>query len=157
MAKNSKNGNEQRAEETATALVPFHNIPSELIEQLQRSESLAEIVSEDRLIAHECFNVKLTDKEGEWIPSNRFFNTVTEEVSEELDAVLLFLKKSRRYVTWDDETGSTLVCFSLDLKTGNWQIDPFDARACENCPLGKWGNGRNGTPPKCKLIWNIVS
>jgi hypothetical protein len=152
--KNSKNGNEQAAE--TTALVPMHSIPAELMEQLQESDSLAEIAPEDRLIAHECFNVKLRDKEGAWIPANCFFNTVTEEVSEELDAVLLFLKKSRRYVTWDEEKGSSLVCFSLDLKNGSWQQEPFDARACEACPLQKWGNGRNGTPPKCKIVWNFV-
>ncbi|HLD02479.1 MAG TPA: hypothetical protein VJC07_02150 [Candidatus Nanoarchaeia archaeon] len=152
-----KNENEQRGEEsTSTALVSNLYLPNELVEQLQQSESLAEILPEDRLIAHECFNVKLKDKEGNWIPANCFFNTVTEEVSEEIDAVLLFLKKSRRYVTWDEEAGSTLMCFSLDLTTGNWQEDPFDTRVCETCPLQKWGNGRNGTPPPCKVVWNFV-
>ena len=118
-------------------------------------ESLTEIAPEDRLIPHEGFNMK-TQKDGQWIPANRFFNTVTEEVSEEIDAVLLFLKKSRRYIEWDDDAGSTLMCFSLDMATGNWQ-EPQEYKRGEICPLQRWtGNGRNSEPPKCKLVWNFV-
>lgn len=108
-----------------------------------------------RLIAHECFNVKLKDKNGQWIPPHAFFNTVTEDVTAELDAVLLFLKKSRRYVQWDDDAGSTVMCYSLDMQTGNWQ-EPADLRRCDTCPFQKWGNGRNGKPPTCKLVWNFI-
>lgn len=142
-----------------TALVPLQNgltLPQEFVAQLQESQSLAEITPEDRLIPHECFNVKLKDKSDQWIPANRFFNTVTEEVSEEINAVLLFLKKSRKYVEWDEDSGSSLMCYSLDMQTGNWQ-EPAEFKRCETCPLQRWtGNGRNSEPPKCKLVWNFV-
>jgi hypothetical protein len=142
-----------------TALVPIRGdlaLPQEFISTLEQSQSLAEITPEDRMIPHECFNVKLKDKNDQWIPANRFFNTVTEEVNEEIDAALLFLKKSRKYVEWDEDAGSTLMCHSLDLETGNWQ-EPAEFRRCEICPLQRWtGNGRNSEPPKCKLVWNFV-
>jgi len=86
---------------STTALVPIRGdlaLPQEFISTLEQSQSLAEITPEDRMIPHECFNVKLKDKNDQWIPTNRFFNTVTEEVNEEIDAALLFLKKSRKYV-----------------------------------------------------------
>ena len=47
--------------------------------------------------------------------ANKIFLKFTEEVSEAIDAALLFLKKSRKYVVWDDEVGTTLLCYSLDL------------------------------------------
>jgi hypothetical protein len=150
---------EQETPEPSTALVPLQNglsLSEEMIEQLEQSESLSELTSEDRMIAHECFNVKLKDVNGQWIPSYQFFNTVTEEVTDEIDAVLLFLKKSRRYVQWDEDAGSTLMCYSLDTQIGNWQ-EPTRLLKCETCPYQKWtGNGRNGQPPKCKLVWNFV-
>ncbi|MBI4487502.1 MAG: hypothetical protein HY694_00320 [Deltaproteobacteria bacterium] len=154
---NGKNGNGEPTEEsTSTAVISLQStLPQDLVEQLQQSESLVEIVPEDRLIAHECFNVKLKDKEDEWIPANRFFNTVTEEPSEEIEAVLLFLKKTRRYVVWDEDAGSVLTCHSLDMKLGSWQ-EPEETRECLTCPFQKWGSGRNGDPPKCKLVWNFV-
>ena len=142
-----------------TALVPIRGdlaLPQEFISTLEQSQSLAEITSEDRLIPHECFNVKLKDKDDQWIPTNRFFNTVTEEVSQDIEAVLLFLKKSRKYVEWDEDAGSTLMCHSIDLETGNWQ-EPAELKRCETCPLQRWtGNGRNSEPPRCKLVWNFV-
>ena len=141
-----------------TALVPIRGdlaLPQDFISTLEQSQSLAEITPEDRLIPHECFNVKL-QKDGQWIPTNRFFNTVTEEVNEEINAALLFLKKSRKYVVWDEDAGSTLMCHSIDLETGNWQ-EPAEYKRCEICPLQRWnGNGRNSEPPKCKLVWNFV-
>jgi hypothetical protein len=150
---------EQETPEPSTALVPLQNgleLPEEMLEQLEQSESLTELTPEDRMIAHECFNVKLKDQNGQWIPSYYFFNTVTEEVTEEIDAVLLFLKKSRRYVQWDEDAGSTLMCYSLDTQIGNWQ-EPAKLLKCETCPYQQWtGNGRNSQPPKCKLVWNFV-
>jgi hypothetical protein len=152
-------GNGGKASPSPTAsLVPLPTglaLAPELLEELEASPSLAEIVPEDRLIAHECFNVKLQDSAGVWIPANRFFNTVTETVSEEIEAVLLFLKKSRRYVRWDEDTGSILTCYSLDLQTGAWQ-EPEENRECPTCSFQRWGNGRNGDPPPCKLVWNFV-
>jgi hypothetical protein len=145
-------------QEPSTALVSLSNglsLPHEMVDQLAQSESLSELTPDDRMIAHECFNVKLKDGNGQWIPPSCFFNTVTEEVTEDIDAVLLFLKKSRRYVQWDDDAGSTLMCYSLDMQTGNWQ-EPFKLLTCDTCPYQKWGNGRNGEPPKCKLVWNFV-
>jgi hypothetical protein len=154
-----QNGNAEAGAEqpVSTALVPVRDdlaFTRELIEELEKSESLSEIAPEDRLIPHECFNVKI-QKDGQWVAPNRFFNTVTEEVSDEIDAVLLFMKKSRRYVEWDDSKGSTLVCYSLDMATGNWR-EPPELRQCESCPLPLWTNGRCGDPPKCKLVWNFV-
>ena len=130
---------EQQVSEPAgtTALVTLRDnlmLPQEFISTLEQSHSLAEITPDDRLIPHECFNVKLKDKDDQWIPTNRFFNTVTEEVSEEIGAALLFLKKSRRYVEWDEDAGSTLMCHSLDMETGNWQ-EPAEFKRCETCPL----------------------
>ncbi len=155
----SPNGKGASGPATSVALVSLANnlsLPQEFIEELQQSQSLVEIAPEDRLIAHECFNVKLKDKDDQWIPANRFFNTVTEEPSAEIDAVLLFLKKSRRYVVWDDDAGSTLTCHSLDLQVGNWQ-EPAEIKQCLSCPYQRWnGNGRNHEPPKCKLVWNFV-
>ena len=61
MSKNNHNHN--TAENESTALVPLSNgltLSEEMIGQLEQSESLAEITSEDRLLAHECFNVKFT-------------------------------------------------------------------------------------------------
>ena len=148
-----------QTEETTTALIALQNglaLPEDMVGELEQSESLVEITPDDRLLAHECFNVKLKDSNGQWIPSSRFFNTVTEEATEDIDAVLLFLKKSRRYVQWDEDAGSTLMCYSTDLQIGNWQ-EPAKLLKCETCPFQKWnGNGRHGQPPKCKLVWNFV-
>ena len=125
-------------------------LPAEFVAELRESQSLAEIAPEDRLIPHECYNVKL--KVGEdWIPANRFFNTVSEEVSPEIDAVWLFLKKSRRYTHYSEDDGASLVCKSLDMKTGFWQA-PEETRACETCPFQKWTE----KPPACKEVWNFV-
>jgi hypothetical protein len=158
MSKKNNHTNDSTVEqEPSTALVPLSNglsLPQEVIEQLEQSESLSEIAPEDRLLAHECFNVKLKDQNGQWIPPYCFFNTVTEDTTEEIPAVLLFLKKSRRYVQWDEDAGSTLMCYSLDMQNGNWQ-EPAEFRKCETCPFQKWGNGKSN-PPKCKIIWNFV-
>ncbi len=72
-------------------------LPQDLIPELEQSPSLQEIDQEDRMTPYYCFNVKLTDPEGNWYPKEVFFHTLREDARSELNCVLLFLHKTNRY------------------------------------------------------------
>ena len=127
-------------------------MPGTLVDRLRASRSLDEVAPEDRIIPHECYNVKI--KAGdEWVAPDVFFNTVSETTTKEIAAALLFLKKTRKYSTFSEDAGTKLVCKSLDMQNGQWQ-DPEETRSCETCPFQKWGKDRK--PPACKEVWNFV-
>ena len=138
-----------------TAMVKVNGdlmLPPELIPELEESPSLQEIEEEDRMTPYYCFNVKLTDSEGNWYPPNVFFHTLREDSKPSVECILLFLHKTNRYRVYSEETGSETVCQSLDCRTGLW-ADTGEERVCKGCEYALW---KNHTPPLCKLCYSFV-
>lgn len=103
----------------------------------------------------------IDDATGKQRPKDAFFNVVTEEMTEEIEAVLLVAYKSNVYKEKEQDADGRrkLVCFSTDQETGRVIATGLE-RPCDGCPDAQWrkGEGPNGkdAPPHCKEVWNTV-
>lgn len=131
------------------------SLPQTTTAILEKSASLSEIDAGDQYLPYYCFNVRLKDKNGEWLPRNVFFHTLREETKPEINCVLLFLHKTHRYRIFVEAEGSRTICQSLNRIEGyNQEEDKIiQCAECPNVPVRRWHNGK---PSLCKLCYNFV-
>lgn len=126
-------------------------LPPDLAEELGELDALSELGREDRPLPIMAFNMKMKDADGGWIPKNVFFNTSTEETVEDIEGVLLTVKKTRRRSNYVEGQGTEILCRSDDLKTG---VDADGKHIqCESCPKKNWLRNEK---PECSLIYNFI-
>ncbi len=97
------------------------------------------------------FNSKL-EIDGDQPPIDRFVNTATKEVREELTGVFISRKKDRQRLNYIPGEGYDILCRSEDLVTG------FDSvvgeKACATCEHKEWPKKGSGkTAPECNEGW----
>lgn len=142
----------------STELVVIGNgfsLPQSTAALLETSVSLSEIDSGDQYLPYYCFNVRIKDKNGEWLPKDVFFHTLREDAKPEINCVLLFLRKTHRYRVFTEGEGSRTICQSLNRIEGyNQEEDKLIKCAeCPYIPVRRW---QNGNPSTCKLCYNFV-
>lgn len=92
------------------------------------------------------------------IKKTQFLNTITDEVSDELQLVLLVLHKSHDFSKWDNARDMTVrTCSSWDRVTGTL-AESGKTRPCEGCPDAAWRAGPDGKRVRnCGTVQNVVA
>jgi hypothetical protein len=124
-----------------------------------QDDGLSEIGQEDIKLPTKVWNFKGLDQEGNPIPANVFYDTVTEQLARTLDLILIKLHKTnewREYV--QGEGRSRIRCRSFDQVTGT--MEDGTVRPCEGCPDAKWldvigDDGKSRRNRKCGPVYNI--
>jgi len=143
--------------ETTTDLAPVNTttldlaLPPDLAEELGELNALGELGREDRPLPVLAFNMKAKDETGAWLPKDIFYNTATEETVDDVECVLITVKKTRRNANYVEGQGTEILCRSDDLKIG---ID-IDGKQieCATCPKKNWLRNEK---PQCGLVYNFV-
>ena len=143
--------------ETTADLAPVNTtaldlaLPPDLAEELGELNALGELGREDRPLPIMAFNMKAKDETGAWIPKDRFFNTATEEIIDDIECVLITVKKTRRHANYIEGQGTEILCRSDNLTVG---ID-IDGKQieCATCPKKNWVRNEK---PQCGLVYNFV-
>ncbi len=130
-------------------------LPNDLAGELASLGALDGLDKDDRPLPYWIYNAKIKLDDGSWVSKDTFFNTVTEESKDEIDCVLLHLRKTRRHAEYIEGVGTQVHCRSEDLKTGITVDGEFCN--CETCPSKKWGSGRGReAAPKCNTVYNLI-
>lgn len=119
------------------------------------TDGLEEIDNEDIKIPLKVFNMKGTDRAGDPIPANVFYDTVTEETQKELTGQLLTLTKSNEWREYDEQKGESIThCRSFDRKIGTMRDG--NTRACDGCPHAQWRQ-QDGKPTRdCGTVYSLL-
>lgn len=122
------------------------------------TDGLEETDGSDRRISALVFNFKGTTPDGEPIPANAFFDTVTEEVSKKKRLALLTVHKSNAWSEFDQAEGRTKMrCRSWDRVTG--EMEDGRRRSCDGCPDKQWrrdpDTGKRSR--NCADVHNVVA
>lgn len=122
------------------------------------TDGLEEADASDVRFAALIWNFKGTDGAGDPIAANRFFNTVTEEVTAEEELALLTLHKSHAWKEFDEAEGKNVTrCSSWDRETG--EMDNGTTRKCEGCPDKQWSRDPETGKRKrnCADVNNVIA
>lgn len=168
MAKTKKNGEtetmsaagdaDDRATEPGTSLATAtHDELADVLgdEQLE-TDGLGAVEPEDIKIPAKVFNFRGTDSDGNPIPSNVFYDTISEETQSTVDAVLLDFVKSNEWREYDEgEARNKVMCRSFDRITGT--MADGTERPCKGCPDARWTTDETGKRNRrCGPVHNIV-
>jgi len=120
-------------------------------------DGLEEVGGEDLKIALRLWNMGGLDKDGRAYPKDVFFDTITEELSNELDCVMLLTRKSKRWDEYDNDTKKTIVhCASADRLAG--KLADGSQRPCLGCPDDAWFQDDKGKAfRKCGEVHTVVA
>ncbi len=130
-------------------------LPDDLLGELAELGALDALDKEDRPLPFWIFNAKIRLEDGSWVPKDTFFNTVSELCKDEIDCVLLHLRKTRRYAEYIEGVGTQVYCRSDDLLEGI--TEDGEIRSCDSCPNKNWGAGRGrDAAPKCGIVYNLI-
>ncbi|NIR31693.1 MAG: hypothetical protein GWN84_20750 [Gammaproteobacteria bacterium] len=148
----------------AALALPTHDELSELGEDFVfEVDGLDEIGAEEVKLAAKVFNMKGTDANGDPIPPNVFFDTVTEKTQKELHCALLHIHKTNLWSVFNNDKDETeRLCRSFDRITGVMQKTVGDLvegqeRPCKGCPQAKWETDDDGKRVRrCSVVYNIV-
>lgn len=120
------------------------------------SDGLEELDASDVKLAAKVFNMKSTDADGNPLPPNVFFDTVTEKTKKELDLLPFSLHKSREWRMFDEaKQESVIKCRSMDVITGT--MDDGTTRACEGCPDYQWKTVNGKRSRNCGDVYNLFA
>jgi len=128
------------------------------------TDGLGPAATEDMRIAVRTFNLSRLDNNGEPIPKNAFFDTVTEESTKKVRCVLLGLKKTHQWAVYDEtDKRNRTICRSADRKVGLAQVSEYGLtegaeRPCDKCPNAKWETGDDGKRKRdCSTVYNLIA
>lgn len=147
--------------QTALALVTNDELAAaELGDVTFETDGLDELDASDVKLAAKVFNMKAVDKNGDPIPANVFYDTVTEETTKELDLVLLVLHKTNEWREFDEAASkSNIKCRSFDRVTG--RMEDGTERPCEGCKDAKWEtitvDGKSKRTRRCGPVYNVFA
>jgi len=132
------------------------NLPDNLATELAGLHALDHLDSEDRPLPAYTFNTKIQMPDGSWLPKDCFFNTLSGEVKDEINCVLLHIKKSRRWATYSETSGMTEHCRSDNgvdgIRTAGEVID------CASCKHRLWGRGNGqAAAPNCDIVYTMLA
>jgi len=126
------------------------------------TDGLEEVDASDIRLAALVWNSKALDQNEEPIAATRFYNTITEEVTQEETLALLTLHKSHVWKEYDSaESRNKIRCSSWDRVTG--RMEDGRERPCDDpehpCPDKQWGRdpetGKRGR--HCSDVANVVA
>jgi len=142
-------------EVTGTAHFPTINLPENLIRELAGLRALEHLDAEDRPLPTFACNTRRRLPDGSWAPKDVFVNSITGEVKDKIECVLLHIKKSRRWATFSESSGMTEHCRSADGLLG---IDSKGETAdCTQCPHRLWGHGNgHNAVPDCDIVYTLL-
>ncbi len=142
----------------STANASHHQLPitQSLITELAGLQALSHLDNEDRPLPSLCFNSRRQLPDGSWAPKDVFVNTLTGESKDEVNCVLLHIKKSRRWATYSETSGMTEHCRSDDgvegIRADGEVVD------CATCPHRLWGRGNGqATAPDCDIVYAMLA
>ncbi|MEM9074473.1 MAG: hypothetical protein AAGE52_38620, partial [Myxococcota bacterium] len=124
------------------------------------TDGLEELDNSDFQISVKAFNTKgkKHPDTGKMVPRDMFFDTVTEEVTDEIDAVLLTLHKTNEYRSYDEAADkSTTHCQSSDQVTGI--MADGTTRKCQGCPDAEWAPDPNKPGKRrrnCTQVYQLI-
>jgi hypothetical protein len=159
-----KSGSEATAIQTTAAAGPSSSLALVQSDELAGvldgvdlgTDGLEETDASDIRIAALAFNTNIVDAAGDPIPKNRFFDTVSEEVSAKKRLVLLTVHKSNAYTSFVDGQGTKIHCRSWDRVTG--EMDGGKTRPCNGCPDKAWRQDPGGKRTRnCADVANVVA
>lgn len=126
-------------------------------------DGLEDVGGEDLKLAIKMWNTPGLDGSGSPYPKNALYDTITEETSSSVEAVLLLSQKSHRYDSYDNDKNKTnVLCSSEDRKTGTTDKhpdhDPGTERPCKGCPDTGWFRDDKGKPfRKCGDVHTVIA
>jgi len=100
-------------------------------------------------------NVK-EDPDGNDVGIDKWYDTSTGNTVDSFLGVILYLKITREWTTYDESTEKAMVhCRSLDLITGT-MADKTE-RPCQGCPDAAWMEGDDGKrKTRCSRVYNLA-
>lgn len=120
------------------------------------TDGLEEVDNSDIKIPAMVFNMKGTDKAGDPIPANVFYNTVTEETTKALECQLLTLTKSNEWREYNEEKKESVThCRSFDRVTGT-TADGRE-RSCQGCPDAQWRTEGGKKTRNCGTVYSLAA
>jgi hypothetical protein len=147
---------EEKATGSGLALVQSDELAQVIGDLDLGTDGLEETDASDRRIAALAFNTNIVDAAGDPIPKNRFFDTVSEQVSSKKRLVLLTVHKSNAFTRFVDGQGTQIVCRSWDRMTG--EMEDGKTRPCLNCPDKRWTQDASGKRTRnCADVANVVA
>ena len=119
-------------------------------------DGLGQVSPEDIKLAVKVFNSKTVLPNGDPVPDNQFFDTVTEQISRELHLVWIKDHQTNEWRTYDDAAGRSVVhCSSPDRITGT--MADGAKRPCAGCPDAQWGNVDGKRTRNCGPVHNMFA
>jgi len=120
-------------------------------------DGLEDVGGEDVRLAVILWNMRGLDKRSKPYPRDVFYNTITEDTAETIDAVFLLSQKTKRWDEYDNALEKTVVhCESRDRITGT--RSDGTRRPCAGCPDDGWFTDDDGKARRrCGEIHNVVA
>lgn len=125
---------------------------------LDADDGLGEVSGEDIRVATYTLNAKRIGANGRQIPADVYFDTLGEQVHEQVDAVFLSLHKTNLWSSYNQTENRTEVhCRSQDRKTG--VLADGRTRPCLGCPDAEWkyDEAKGKRLRRCSPVYNVVS
>ena len=120
-------------------------------------DGLDDFETSDIKIGSILWNMRGKDKHGKTMTKDVFFDTVSEETRETIDVVMLTLKKTYKWDSFDQGLDKTIVhCQSNDRVTG--VMEDGQRRPCLDCPDYGWFTDDEGkNVRRCGDVMNVVA
>lgn len=141
----------------ALADMGFDGVDSEAL----ANDGLGEAGREDMKIAIYTLNNKGTGKDGRALPKDAYFDTVTETVKDEVNAVFCLLHKTNVYSVYNNDSDQTeIICKSFDRLKGTMSNGTI--RPCLDCPDAQWrtepdDKGKPKRVRNCAEVHNVFA
>lgn len=159
MAGGNGNGGTSLATAGASGLVTRDELAGVLDDAADlTTDGLEEVGAEDYKVAQKVFNFKGTDKAGDPIAPNVFFDTLEESTKKELILAPLTITKGNEWRDFDNATQKTVVhCRSFDREIGT--MADGTERYCQGCPDAQWQTDPNtGKRSRhCGPVYNLFA
>jgi len=151
----TKTNKEETSKEAGALTVKEEaNVPATIQEQ-PFDDGLGEITNEDLIIPR----LKIGQNQSPGDVAGKLFIDVTGDAVDEMEIVILRLKKSRVLFPEDFSRESVPLCRSSNFIAPDEIEDACTmADNCDDCAYSKWTKNEKGKskPPRCSEVWNFL-
>lgn len=122
-------------------------------------DGLGELAGEDIKVALKVWNMGGLDPETKrQRPKDSFFDTVSETMSDELQLVLLDMRKTNEWRQFIQAESKTIVHCRSDDRVHGTMRDSGEVRECKTCPDAQWRKDEKGKPFRnCGPVYAIAA
>lgn len=103
------------------------------------------------------FNLKGKTEDGKQLRQDVFVDSVTEEMTEEIECVWLVRERSNLWAEYDEKESKNIVKCSSDFSRTKGEMADGTIRPCQDCPDAKWRTDSDGKRTRnCSTVHWLV-